>query len=341
MRPTTKDLAKAAGVSLATVDRVLNERSGVRRKTVDAVNEAIERIGFVRNQLAANLARQRVYNFTFLLPENGDEFLDALKHSIDEARETFASDDMQISYRAILPNDPHRMADSIAGLIGESLDGVAIMAPASPQVRDASLRLAESGVEVVGFVSGQQNDGSFEFVGINNCAAGATAARLLGRFATGRRGCVLVVAESMNALDSVDRRLGFDRVMAEDFPNLVALPSVETHGKEQRVRTIIENAYRYHEDIVGAYVMASEGRQALSALAKVKDVRSQVIIAHERTKFTEASLHDQCLDAIIAQSPGHLVRSAVRTLRARADGKEPVASQERIRIEILLRDNLV
>ena len=59
MRPTTKDLAKAAGVSLATVDRVLNGRSGVRKKTVDAVNCAIQEIGFERNQVAATLARKR------------------------------------------------------------------------------------------------------------------------------------------------------------------------------------------------------------------------------------------------------------------------------------------
>ena len=81
MRPTTKDLAKAAGVSLATVDRVLNGRSGVRQKTVDAVNAAIERIGFQRNQVAATLARQKGYRFGFVLPRSGDEFLDVIiKH---------------------------------------------------------------------------------------------------------------------------------------------------------------------------------------------------------------------------------------------------------------------
>ena len=341
MRPTTKDLAKAAGVSLATVDRVLNERPGVRKKTVDAVNEAIERIGFVRNQLAANLARQKVYKFVFLLPENGGEFLDEIKTSIDEAGDASEKDGMQISWRAILQEDPHRMADSIGGLIGEGLDGVAIMAPAFPQVRDASSRLAESGVQVVGFVSGQHAEDGFGLVGIDNQAAGATAARLLGRFLGEKTGSVLVIAESMNALDSVDRRLGFDRVMSADFHNLRALPSMETHGQEGRTKTIIENAYRHHKDIVGVYVMASEGRQPLSALIANEHVHNQVISAHERTAFTESALRGQSLDAIIAQSPGHLVRSAVRTLRARCDGTEPVASQERIRIEILLRENLI
>ena len=46
------------------------------------------------------------------------------------------------------------------------------------------------------------------------------------------------------------------------------------------------------------------------------------------------------LDAGMAQNPGHLVRSALRVLRARCDGRATIASQEEIRIEILLRENL-
>ena len=47
-RPTVNDLAKAAGVSLATIDRVLNSRPGVREQTIRRVNAAIEQIGYVR-----------------------------------------------------------------------------------------------------------------------------------------------------------------------------------------------------------------------------------------------------------------------------------------------------
>ena len=65
LRPTTKDLAKEAGVSRATVDRVLNGREGVKEKTVIRVNEAIEKLGFVRNIQAANLAKSQKYRFVF------------------------------------------------------------------------------------------------------------------------------------------------------------------------------------------------------------------------------------------------------------------------------------
>jgi LacI family transcriptional regulator len=51
-------------------------------------------------------------------------------------------------------------------------------------------------------------------------------------------------------------------------------------------------------------------------------------------------LRDGSINAVIALDPGHAVRSAVRIMRARADARELLAEQERLRIEILLKENL-
>lgn len=340
MRPTTKDLAKAAGVSLATVDRVLNARPGVRKDTVLAVNQAIERIGFVRNLSAANLARSRTYRFEFLLPRKGDQFLGALIGRIDEARRAFAAEAIALGHRRALDNDPHQIARTLADLNPSDVDGVAIMAPESPQVRDATARLRERGVQVVQFISGQPGAEPADFVGIDNDAAGATAGRLIGRFSGGRQGKVLVISETMQARDSLERRSGFDRVLTCDYPGLSALPTLETYGDEARTRQIVGAAIASHPDILGAYVLGSEARMPLEALAEVCDVAERIILAHERTSFTSAMLVSGALDAVIAQNPGHLVRSAIRLLRARCDGRAPLASQELIRIEILIKENL-
>lgn len=339
MRPTTKDLAIAAGVSLATVDRVLNGRAGVRPATVEAVNEAIERLGFVRNLQAANLARGRTYRFAFLLPMTGDQFLDSLVARIEEARLALAQEQVAVSLRREISPDPHQIARLLAGITAEELDGVALMAPESPQVRDAVARLRERGVWVVDFISGQPDPGG-DLVGVDNHAAGATAGRLLGRFLGQRAGEILVVTETMNARDSLERRQGFDAVLAADFPDLTALPTLETHGDPDRARAIIRTAWANHDRIVGAYVLNSESRQALEAIAEAGDPLSLTIVAHERTRFSETWLMDGRLDAVIAQNPGHLVRSALRVLRARCDFRTPIASQEEIRIEILIRENL-
>jgi LacI family transcriptional regulator len=340
MRPTTKDLAKAAGVSLATVDRVLNDRSGVRKDTVERVNQAIEKIGFSRNMVAANLARGKDYRFLFLLPRTGDQFLAELIARIDEANPAFASEMMRAEVVQIHESDPHQIANYLGSLDAKSVDGVALMAPESPQVRDAKARLTQRGIESVAFISGQTTADSEDFVGIDNHAAGATAGRLMGRFSDRDPGKILVIAETMHARDSLERRLGFDEVINADYPHLTVLPSLETYGDPDRTARIIRGSFASHRDIAGVYVLGSEARVPLAVVTDIAAAAQPIIIAHERTPFTEAALMAQRIAALITQDPGHLVRSAIRILRARCDRREVLASQEKIRIEILLRENM-
>ena len=114
LRPTTKDLAKAAGVSRATVDRVLNGRDGVKEKTVERVNLAIKELGFVRNLQAANLAKSQSYRFIFALPSSGDQFLERIVARIEEAQEIFATDHVMCEVQHIDENDPHSISAFLA-----------------------------------------------------------------------------------------------------------------------------------------------------------------------------------------------------------------------------------
>lgn len=339
MRPTTKDLARHAGVSRATVDRVLNGRSGVHDKTIKAVNKAIKELGFVRNLSAANLAKSRIYRFEFLLPRKGDHFQDTLIAQIEDLESAVKADGIEISYRRVLQRDPHRVVETLASIGADEVDGVAIMAPESPQVRDAIQRLVERGVHVVRFVSGRPGDDQDNFVGIDNQAAGATAARLLGAFSNSSGGKLLVITESMNAFDSAERRLGFDETLAIRFPGLTALPTLETHGDAVRADTIIKNSFRNFPDIVGVYVMSSEASLPLNVVSKIGAPGQYAVIAHERTPLTMDLLSADKVDALITQNPGHVVRSAARLLKGQCDGRPPLASQENIRIEILLKEN--
>ena len=66
----------------------------------------------------------------------------------------------------------------------------------------------------------------------------------------------------------------------------------------------------------------------------------QVLIAHELTPHNRAALEALEIDAVITQNVGHLVRSAVRVLRAKCDGVNFMESQEQIRIDVILKENL-
>lgn len=339
LRPTTKDLAKAAGVSRATVDRVLNGREGVKQRTVDKVNAAIDELGFVRNLQAANLARRRHYEFMFCLPRSGDEFIQQIVQHVDEAAKSFAADDIWATVQHIDENEPHSVADFLTSLDPEQVSGVAIMAPETPQVRDAIKRLQDRNIAALPFIS---NQSGFEenCVGIDNLAAGETAATLLGRFVKAETGSLMVLAESMQSRDSQDRRLGFDSIMNRDFPHLRALPSLETYGDPERIAQIIPTMLANNPDIVGLYIMSSEAKAPLTAFRSAPQSKPLVTVAHERTPYTERALQTGEIDAVIAQNTGHLVRSAIRRLKGMIDDRETLTSQETIRTEILLKTNL-
>ena len=74
-RVTLDDVAREANVSLATADRVVNRRKGVRPKTVAQVERAISKLGYRVNVAAARLARNRSLRFAFLLPSTINDFM--------------------------------------------------------------------------------------------------------------------------------------------------------------------------------------------------------------------------------------------------------------------------
>lgn len=340
MRPTVNDIAREAGVSLATVDRVLNARPGVRAQTADAVNDAIRRLGYVRDVAAANLARQRQYRFLYVLPEVPSQFVAGLRASIHEAARSRLAERSGVEILTVPPRDPHALVTAMDAALTAPVDGVAIMAHETPEVRDLIARLKERRIAVVSLITDQPHAARDHFVGIDNIAAGRTAGTLLGRFIGLRPGKVAVVVSSMLARDMVERRQGFDAVLAERFPHLEPLPSVEGHDDRDLTARVSAACLAANPGVVGVYTAGAGTRGVTEALRGAGLAGRVVVIAHELTPHTRAALADGSIDAVIAQDAGHIARSSLRLLRAVADGVPIDAAQERIRISILLRENL-
>jgi LacI family transcriptional regulator len=339
-RPTVNDIAREAGVSLATVDRVLNARPGVREKTILAVNEAISRLGYVRDLAAANLARSRSYRMVALLPDGGGQFVQTLADALTEAAALAAATRTELDLRRYPTEDMHVLSAILAGLQPEDVAGVALMAPETPVIRDAVRALRGRGIPLVAIGSDLPNTGRDHFVGIDSHAAGRTAGVLMGRFCRGLTGRVLVIADSMLLRDSIERRRGFDEVLLADFPTLDVLPTLETHGSADTLRRAVGACLSATPDVVGLYLLGS-GHRALAALLRDRGLLGRfVVIGHELTPHSRSALLAGHLDAVIAQNPGHLARSALRVLRAKADRIPIDEGQEQLRIEVVIRENL-
>ena len=340
MRPTVNDIAREAGVSLATVDRVLNARPGVRDKTVQAVTEAIAKLGYVRDLTAANLARSRSYQMAVVLPDTESQFNHALAAALLEAGSMAVTNRIELGLLRFPAEDPHALAALLADLPGRGYAGVALMAPETPVLRDAVRGLRAKGLPVVALVSDLPNVGRDHFIGVDNRAAGRTAGVLMGRFLAGGPGQVLVLGSSLLAREMVERRRGFDEVILRDFPGLDTLPSLEAHGSGALLRQVVTERLATAPEVRGIYAMGDGDRALTQVLAELGLSGQLTVICHELTPNARTALESGEITAVITQNLGHLARSTLRVLRAKADNLPLDEGQEQIRIEIVLRENL-
>lgn len=340
MKPTVHDIAMEAGVSLATVDRVLNRRPGVRAVTQARVETAIGRLGYVRDVAAANLAKGRVYPFTFILPVNENSFMIDLRAQVSAAAVRLAGERIVLRIVEVPAFDVAALVDAIDTMPGAKPAGVALVAIDAPEVRAAVDRLIDAGIPVVSLVSDLTGTRRDHYAGVDNIAAGRTAGSLLGRFLGAADGSVAVLAGSMLVRDHRERLEGFRAVLGKDFPHLQVLPVLEGFDDPLKVEQLTMEALSGHRDIVGIYSLGAGNRGLIRALQALPAGKRPAVIAHELTASTRLALSSGIIDALLNQDAGHEVRSAVRVLKAKADGLSVVEAQERIRIDIFLKDNL-
>jgi LacI family transcriptional regulator len=338
-RARLEDVARVAGVSVATVDRVVNRREGVREKTIARVEAAVAKLGYRADPAAARLARNRSFRFVFILPTGANSFMSLLAEQVARTAEWLAGQRAFIDIRHVDVFD----ADALAGAlesVSSGYQGVATVALDHPRVRAAIDDLSERGIPVVTLVSDVPSSRRLHYVGIDNPAAGRTAATLMGRFLGGRKGAVGIVAGSLALRDHAERQFGFHQVLSSEYPDLLALPAVEGRDDSECTRAVTAEQLARRPDLVGIYNVGAGNRGIAAALEESGRAEEIVWIAHELTVHSRRLLLRGVVDAIISQDPAHEARSAGRVLLSICCGEPILPDQERIRIDIFLRDNL-
>lgn len=338
-RTTLVDVADVAGVSLATVDRVFNHRPGVSPRTAERVEQALVRLGYRPDPAAVRLARGIQYQFCFVLPTGTNSFMNLLAGQVERTLVSLADQQAYGDLLRVDVFDPQVLADTLRSLVGR-YHGVATVALDHPLVRDAINALVDAGMSVVTLVSDVPNSRRQRFIGIDNSAAGRTAGTLMGRFAGSRSGPVGLIAGSLALRDHVERMFGFQQVLASEFPSLRTLPALEGRDDTERCRAVADRLLAEQPALVGIYSIGAGNRGIADALEAAGRARDVIFIGHELTDHSRRYLMQGTMAAVVNQDPGHEARSAARILLAHCASLPVIDDQERIRIDIFLRDNL-
>jgi LacI family transcriptional regulator len=328
------DVAREAGVSLATVDRVLNGRGFVHDRTRSDVLQIAGRLGYIPKPEPVPRARQLRFDIVFAGGTNA--FLQLLADEIGRAAAARA-DELAVTVHRVEGFKPEPLAAKLNEI--ESSDGVGVVALDHPAVREAIRGLRARGIPVATLVSDMSSIGSIGYVGIDNRASGRLAGQMLGRLVGERAGSVILFLGSRSYRGHEERENGFRRVLEDEFPRLSIVDVQDTRDDIAKARRETLAILRRRSDVLGIYNIAAGNRGIAEALAEARPPRRIVFVAHELTEHSRNFLISGLLDVVIDQNPRLEAQEILRLLATHARGL-PVVPPEQIRITPIFRENM-
>lgn len=291
-RPTITDLARDAGVSTATVDRVLNGREKVREATARKVYEAAERIGYhaaplILQRLRSDLPERRL---GILLQKENQEFYQRFANTFGAKVRACASVRGQPNIVFAKSQDPDEQAELIYEL-GQRNHAVAATAVNHHETTRAVRELYRRNVPVFALLNDFAQGLRHSYVGLNNMKIGRMAAWTI--YSTGNRaGKVAVFVGGSRWHGHELRETGFRSYFREQpkrFELLETLVNLETRNVTYEATL---DLLQRHADLRGIFVAGGGMEGAIEAVRERRAPGDVTMVVNELTEISSSALQD-------------------------------------------------
>jgi LacI family transcriptional regulator len=340
-RPTIRDVAEAAGLSVSTVNRVLAGADNVRDHTVRQVRDAAERIGFYGTGVIQSHAKVKAaqLKFGFLLLQPSRLYYQLIAKALAEAAQNFSDYDIQTQIVFAEDLTPQIVSAKMLEL-GEQCDAIGVVAAVHPLITETVDELTRRNVPVFALISQLAATGSVNYVGSDNWKVGRMFGWAVAHLCKtpGKVG-VLVGNHRFRCQEMNESGLrSYFREHAPDFTLLEPLSTFETSAVAEEMT---EKLIAEHPDMKGLIVAGGGMSGVINALRTTGKAGHIITVGHQLLDNTRLGLLDGTLSMIISNP---LERFAAETIRgmAKACASKPDMSGQTIVLpaEIYTRENI-
>lgn len=312
------EIAALAGVSVATVDRVLNERDTASVKSREKVVQAARQLGIPR---VLPETRHGLIHIDIVLPDNPSPFFKRLKQAMK--RGVAMLDKRLVVHHVTTPEEDEAALVRALGPRRYPRQALIVSAPDTPGVRQALQAARSRGEHVAMVVTRVNGVARADYVGINNHTAGRTAGYLLGRLCQ-RTGRVLILSSRIDYSGHMERSAGCREVLAAQFPDLHCdVDATETHDDPDKCYWVVRQALQAAGGIVGLYNTGA-GSPGIQAALQRYAADKVCWVTHEISDDHRQYLQQGVLDVVIDQDPDTQAIRALQNLLAAVGMTPPV-----------------
>ena len=307
-RVTIKQIAEKAGLSVATVDRVINARRSVRQATALRVQSAREALGYQPTVSVESV--QEPLRGAVLLQRKGSSTYQHLAEMLRQARPSAPGRRIELTIEFMEDYlEPTRVAEQMRS-VGERADVLAVVAADSPYTSEVIDALSRRKVPVVALLSDLSAPNLAGYVGINNRIAGRTAAWAIARCAA-RPGSIGVLMGSHGYLGQEDRETGFRSYFREKGLGFKVLePIVCGDDPDVAYKEALE-LITGAKDLVGLYSVGGGNIGTIRALEERLISTRPAFVCHELVSPQRAGLSRGTIDVVLAADLPQVARSTL------------------------------
>ena len=313
-RATIQDLAEQAGVSVSTIDRILNGRAKVRPATAAKVLAVAETLQFyalpsLRERLMVDRPKVRL---GFLLQQSHRTFYRLIAEALRQAAEE-SSEAVDVVVEHMDDLSPEAVSAQILRL-GENVHALAVVSAEHPRISHAIETLAARGVPAYGLISDLTATCGVGYIGLDNWRVGRTAAwAIIGLCKTPGRIGILVGNHRYRCQEMNES--GFRSYFREHGTGFTFLEPLQTFEDKSIARDVTDQLLRREPDLVGLYVSGGGIVGVLDALKASARGRSIVTVGHEITDHTRMGLIDNDLSLVLAHPIARLAKEAISNMQ--------------------------
>ncbi len=321
------ELAAAAGVSVATVDRVLNGREAVREDTRLRVAEAAQRINHpaARRLMphTTDLPRCRI---GVLLHKQGQDFYKAFAEQISQAVASAVGVRGELVLEFSASQAPSEMAGHLRSMAGRC-DILAATAVNHPEVTAAIEDLNAAGLRVFSLLSDFAQGARAGYVGLNNLKVGRTAGWMMGLLS--REPGVLAIFVGGHRWHGHDlRETGFRGYLRECAPHLTVLDPMVNLETRQLTYDATLGLLARQRNLRGIYVSGGGMEGAIAAMRETPVSRRVPVVVSALTPDSRAAMAEGVVSMVIDTPLEKLCRDLVAHMVDAVQGRMPQSNAQ-------------